>query len=90
MMIYKRILNEAEPFHTLNLKRKEHPTPAVTLGQLYNRPCKIKKEKKKDIFYLLPLIDSMFHSFYEGVSTDEKLKNINPDLNDSDNEIGNN
>ncbi|KAJ8897113.1 hypothetical protein PR048_002459 [Dryococelus australis] len=47
---------------------------------MYNGPCKITEEKKKDLIGLLPLIDSMFHSIYEGLLTDERLKNIDPDL----------
>ncbi|KAJ8882780.1 hypothetical protein PR048_014594 [Dryococelus australis] len=58
---YKTTLNEAEPFHILNLKRRGHPKPAVTLDKLYNGPRKIPKEKKKDLIDLLPLIDPMFH-----------------------------
>ncbi|KAJ8898357.1 hypothetical protein PR048_003717 [Dryococelus australis] len=77
--IQYKTLNEAEPFHILNLKRSGHPKPAVTFDKLYNGPCKITKERKKDLIDLLPLIDPMFHSFHEGLLTDEKLRNIDPD-----------
>lgn len=43
-------------------------------------PLPISNAKKKDLLSLLPLIDPIYHAFYENLFTTQKQCDIDPDL----------
>lgn len=74
-------LDSEAPFRKLDLRKTTGKTRAgkesinisqLVLPQTYHKPNPIDSEKKKDLLSLLPLIDPLYHPFYQGLKTKTK------------------
>lgn len=59
------------------------------LQKSYNGSPTISKEKKQDLLNLLPKIGTIFHQSYMDLKKSESLKNIDPDIVESEEEHNN-
>ncbi|XP_052131580.1 uncharacterized protein LOC127751676 isoform X1 [Frankliniella occidentalis] len=81
IILYKKSLQEEEPFLTLNWKRKRNePLPEIDLFQKRNTPCPISEAKKTDLLSLRNLINPLYHDFYLNLKTAKDLMDEDPDL----------
>ncbi|XP_063216648.1 uncharacterized protein LOC134542596 [Bacillus rossius redtenbacheri] len=78
---FKNTLDEDAPFREICLKRRNRsPDELLHPKKCYNSTLAISKEKKKDLLELLPLIDTVFHSFYLNLKTTVDARDVLPDI----------
>jgi len=85
---FKYLLDEDTPFRSLDLRkgtiktrfRAELTSGAsnLNLPNTYNDPLPIEVEKKKDLISILPLIDPIYHPFYNSLKT-KTITEVTPD-----------
>jgi hypothetical protein len=85
---YKTSLFREENFKILNFKRGTRREKNFTLLPITNMPIPISVEKKRDILSLLPLIPECFHNFYQNLVTTADTKDVDPDLQSSEDSEG--
>lgn len=76
---YKHSLDIMTPFKTLNFRRRGKHTIPNELPHITDETVPISRQKKQDLLQLLPLIDDVFHEFYQNLPTTEE-EAVDPDL----------
>ena len=81
---YKNSLSPDEKFKKLNIRKRGFNQIQIDdVPKAYTEPIKISAEKKKDLISMLPLIDSVYHMFYNNLST-EIMSDFHPDITEED------
>lgn len=83
---FKTSLSDIEEFRTLNIRRRGfNSIKSTDLQKAYYSPLKINEKKKQDLLDMLPLIDNIYHPFYQNLNNNN-MADFHPDLTEDDEE----
>lgn len=84
---YKNTLEKTAPFDRVDVRRDKNSVFDLNVEKASRCPNPINPLKKRDLEDLLQYIDPECHEFYRGLWTSDDIRNTDPDIYSSDEDI---